>query len=233
MSSQTSKITRHNCTMASGGGSRDLVWPSMRSHADGVQECEYAGQGSVWSALDLWKSCVRQIEKGMALYRNAMEPCSTSVPIQEWVLVVRHAVLIAWDDCHGLCGYSGVMTSWFSSTSLADGFYWSQISLGLICLSFDGVRVSGGGSLRRWFQVVPISCRRCLNTDFLCVALASYSLMERSVSAMSSLRVIIDVQMRGLIKPHYWNCPILSQFREIYVIHVWLFRYGQEQRQWE
>ena len=44
---------------------------------------------------------------------------------------------------------------------------------------------------------------------------------------MSSLQVIADVQMRGLIKPHKWKCPILCQFHEVYVIHVWQFRYGQ------
>ena len=43
-------------------------------------------------------------------------------------------------------------------------------------------------------------------------ALASYSLMRWSVSAMSSLHMITDVQMRGLIKSHKWKCPILSQF---------------------
>ena len=32
---------------------------------DDIPASEYAGQGSVWwTALDLWKSCVRQIEKG-------------------------------------------------------------------------------------------------------------------------------------------------------------------------
>ena len=34
MSSQTSWITRHNCTMASGGGSRDFSWQSARSLVD-------------------------------------------------------------------------------------------------------------------------------------------------------------------------------------------------------
>ena len=40
-------------------------------------------------------------------------------------------------------------------------------------------------------------------------ALASYSLLKWSVSAMSSLQVIIDVQKRGLIWPHKWKCIIL------------------------
>ena len=50
---------------------------------------------------------------------------------------------------------------------------------------------------------------------------------------MSSLQVITDVQMRGLIKPHKWKYPILSQFHEGYVTHVWQFRYRQGCRQWE
>ena len=53
---------------------------------------------------------------------------------------------------------------------------------------------------------------------------ASYPLLEWSVSAISSLDVIADVQMRGLIYPHKCNCPILSQFHDGYVIYVWHFR---------
>ena len=47
MSSQTSWITRHNCTMVPGGGSRDLIWRSPSPMLDEVQDYEYAGQGSV------------------------------------------------------------------------------------------------------------------------------------------------------------------------------------------
>ena len=50
---------------------------------------------------------------------------------------------------------------------------------------------------------------------------------------MSSLQVITVIQMRGLTKPHKCQCPILSQFHEGYVIHVWQLRYGQERGQWE
>ena len=50
---------------------------------------------------------------------------------------------------------------------------------------------------------------------------------------MSSLQEITDVQMRGLIKPHKWKCPILCKFHEGYVIHVWQFRYCHKRRQWE
>ena len=50
---------------------------------DGIPDDEYAGQGSIWTAFDLRKSCVRQIEKGKALYRNLVEPCSTPLAIQD------------------------------------------------------------------------------------------------------------------------------------------------------
>ena len=62
-------------------------------------------------------------------------------------------------------------------------------------------------------------------------ALESYSLREWSFSVISSLQVIIDIQICGLIKPH--KCPILCQFPNSYVIYVWQFRYGQKRRQWE
>ena len=50
---------------------------------------------------------------------------------------------------------------------------------------------------------------------------------------MTRLQVITEVQMRGLIKPHTWKCPILGQFHGGYVIIVWQFWYGQERRQRE
>ena len=50
---------------------------------------------------------------------------------------------------------------------------------------------------------------------------------------MSSLQVITDILMGGLIKPHKWKCSILSQFHEGYVIHAWQVRYGQERKQWK
>ena len=65
------------------------------------------------------------------------------------------------------------------------------------------------------------------------VALASDFLLERRVSAMSSLQVVKGVYVRGWIKPHKWKCPILGQFHEGYVIPVCQFRYGQGQRQCE
>ena len=62
---------------------------------------------------------------------------------------------------------------------------------------------------------------------------AKYSLFKWSIPALSSLHVITDVQMYGLIKPHEWKCTILRQFHEGDVIHIWPFRYDQERRQWE
>ena len=50
---------------------------------DGVQDGECAGQGSVWTAYDLGKSCVRQTKKGKALYRHPMEPCSTPLSVED------------------------------------------------------------------------------------------------------------------------------------------------------
>ena len=41
------------------------------------------------------------------------------------------------------------------------------------------------------------------------------------------------VQMRGFIQYHKWKCPILRQFYEGYVIHVWQFRYCKGRRQWK
>ena len=63
---------------------------------------------------------------------------------------------------HDLCGYSCVMTCWFSATVLVDGFHWSHRCLRQICQVFDGV-VPRGSSLRWWFEVVLISFGRCLN----------------------------------------------------------------------
>ena len=84
MSPHTSWITRHNCTMVSRSGSRDLIWQSGPSPMlDRVHNSEYVGQGSVWTAFDPRKSCVRQIENEKALYREPMKPSSTPLPIQD------------------------------------------------------------------------------------------------------------------------------------------------------
>ena len=82
--------------------------------------------------------------------------------------------------------------------------------------------------LSRWFAAYPLTffCRRWWAPNKLFFAVWK-------VSTMSSQQVIRDVQMRGLIKPHKWKCPVLSQFHKSYMIHVCKFRYGQESRQWE
>ena len=45
--------------------------------------------------------------------------------------------------------------------------------------------------------------------------LVSYSLLEWSVSAMSSLGVIIDVRMRGLLNPTSENIPFWVTFMTV------------------
>ena len=79
----------------------------MRSLADAqwVPDSEYAGQGSVWTAFDLGKSCVRQIETGKALYRNPVEPCSTPLPIQDGALIRSSGTPRKSPEMimHGLC----------------------------------------------------------------------------------------------------------------------------------
>ena len=131
---------------------------------DGVPDGEYAGHSSVWNAFDLGKSCVRPIEKGKALYRNPMEPCSTLLPIQGGVSIRSSGTQCKSPEmiAHGLCGYSGVMTS---SCFCNSSYGWSPLNpyvLEAKMPTFGGV-VPGGSPLRGWFQVVPISCRRCLN----------------------------------------------------------------------
>ena len=51
------------------------------------EPASYAGQVSLWTACDLGKSCVGEIEKGKALYRHRVEPCSTPLPVQGRALI--------------------------------------------------------------------------------------------------------------------------------------------------
>ena len=55
VSSHASWIARRNCGTVCGGGSRDLMQRSMRSHrcSMGDRSGEYASQGSLWTALPL------------------------------------------------------------------------------------------------------------------------------------------------------------------------------------
>ena len=101
MSSQTSWRTiptRHNCTMVSGGGSRDLIWQSVTPLADRKQDGEYACQGNVWTAFDLgnlvWDRLRKKRRCTKTQWSLAARRCLFS-----WGLdtVVGHAVLIAWN----------------------------------------------------------------------------------------------------------------------------------------
>ena len=74
MPSQTSWITRHNCSSVC--GDRSLIWRSVRSRADirwgtGRWVC---WQGNIWTTFDLLKSFVGQIEKRNALFCWNLSP---------------------------------------------------------------------------------------------------------------------------------------------------------------
>ena len=176
--------------MVSGAGSCDITcnqWGHLLM-LDGVQDGEYAGQGSVWTAFDLGKSCVRQIEIGKALHRNPVEPCRAPQPIQDG-RAVGYVSYYAW-----LCGYLGVV----SATFLVDGLHWSHWYLRRICQSFEGM-VPGGSRLRWWFQVVPISCRRCLNYRiFVCGTLKR---LAPSVVLKPVCRTPIALSLSKMVRP--------------------------------
>ena len=53
---------------------------------DGVRDDEYAGQGSVWTAFDIGKSCLGQFEEEN-VHCNQVEPCSTPLPVQDGALI--------------------------------------------------------------------------------------------------------------------------------------------------
>ena len=102
MSFQTSWIIRHNCTPSY----VDVGHVTLSVHQWGPSSMLDEVQGSVWTAYDLRKSCVRQIEKGKALYRHPVETCRPPPPPPGMIT-------------HGLCGYSGTTTSWhFCKNSL-------------------------------------------------------------------------------------------------------------------
>ena len=140
------------------------------SMLDGVQDGEYADQGSLWTAFDLRKSCVRQIENEKALCRNPVKPCSTPLSIQVGAWIRSSGTQYNSPDmimC-GLCRYSGVMASRFSATVLV--------------VSTDPIDVSGeyANSLTAWFLEVAhyvdgsrwsqFLVRDVSTTELLCVA---------------------------------------------------------------
>ena len=152
-------IIRHNYTMLSGSGWRDLIWRAMRSLADvrwGTRRwVRWSGQcmDFIWSREVLcgadWET------KGLAARRYRFRICAQyrcrghSVNRLWWLRVVCVYIRALWRP--------GVY-----ATVLVDGLDWSHRCLRRICQSFDGV-VPGGSPLCGWFQLIPISCRRCLN----------------------------------------------------------------------
>ena len=163
MLSQTSWITRHNCTMACWGGSSDLIWQSVRFLA-GVEW----GAGRwvcllgycmdcIWSKY-LCKSCVRKegrctvTQSSLAAHRCLLRMGprygrrARSVNHLWWLRLVCTDIRALWRP--------GV-----STTVRVDSLHQSHRRKYQSC---DGV-VPGSSPLRVWFQVVLIIFRRCLD----------------------------------------------------------------------
>ena len=185
---------------------RWVMWSYQWSPSPMLEEVpdgEYVGQGIVWTAFDVGKSCVRQIEQGTALYHNLVEPCSTPLPIQDGTSLRSSGTQcnrLRW--LHIVCGDNRAL--WrpgVSVTVLLDALHWSHRRWRPIRQSSDGEvpEITHHVDGSRWSQslVGDVS-----TTDLLCVA---------HWNTMSSLHVITDVQMRGLTKPRKWKRPILGQ----------------------
>ena len=130
--------------------------------------------------------------------RHPVDHCSIPLPIQDGGLDtgIRHAV---WRPLCMVC--RNIRTLWrpgVSATVLVDSL-----------INPIGIWGEYANSVMAW-SAYPLSfpCPRWWG-------LGSYSLLEWSVSAMSSLQMITDVRVRGLIKPHKWKCPILCQFMKV------------------
>ena len=100
-SSQTSWITRHNCTMVSRGGSRDLILQSVRSLAD-ARPC--TGQWVPWSGqcMDcIWsKEVLFEADwdrKGCVPLPNRALQHAAAYSGRGLDMVVGHVVLTAWN----------------------------------------------------------------------------------------------------------------------------------------
>ena len=142
---------------------------------------------------------------------------------------VGHAVLIVWDDYVG--------SVWIFERYDALVFLWQllwMVSTDPICVWGENANPVAVWFLDLAHYVVGFRWSLCVahwhieQSGAMCSpqaglqhthcsfsvedgeALASYSLLELNVSAMSSLQVITDVQMRGLINIHKWKYPILS-----------------------
>ena len=146
--------------------------------------------------------------------------------LPQFLWVVSTDLIVVWRD------YTNPLTVWFLEVAhYVDDSKWSKSLVGVVSTTWLWCvahwNVWRHLQFQSRFAAYPLSflCRRRGGPG--------KSFFVGSVSAMSSLHVITDVQMRGWIKLWKWKCPILSQIHDGYVIHVWHLRYGQELRQWE
>ena len=92
--------------MVCGGGSRDLIWQSAdpSSMLDGAQDCEYAGQASVWTAFDLDKSCV--------WHDDGAQDCEYAGQASVWTAFDLDKSCVWHDDGAQDCEYDGQASVW-------------------------------------------------------------------------------------------------------------------------
>ena len=229
MSSQTSWIIRHNCTMVCGGGSLDLIWQSVKSlgcvrWGIGRWKC-WPGQcmDCIWSEevlceVDWKRKCVISSRSG-ALHHGAAYSGWGPTPYGRRARSVNRLIWLRM-----VC--VDIRTLWrpgASETVLVDSLHWSRRCrcLRQKCQSCDDV-IPGSSPLRggsNLWQAMsqPQNCCHIETSGAICTpqvglqhtqspfsvdeddALASYYLLEWSVSAISSLQMITNVQMHGLI----------------------------------
>ena len=179
---------RHNCTMV-------LEVP------DEVPDGEYAGQSSVWTAFELGNTCVRQIEDGTALDHSP------------WHCAARHC-LFKMGPRYGRRARSVnrlrllrmvCVNTWalwrfgVSAAVLVDGLRWSQRCLKRICQSFEGVTLEGSPLRGGWFQVVPISCRRCLNHRIVVCGTLKRLMPSAFLKLVCSIPIVLSLSK--MVKP--------------------------------
>ena len=174
MLSQTSWITRHNCIWFREvfEALYDNQWGSSPM-LDRVQDGEYAGQGSVWTAIDLRKSRVRQIGEEKAMHHHPMELAAHRCLFRvgprygRWagsVNRLRWLRKVCVNIRALLCPGFPQQFLWKVSTDPID--VWGECANSLTGWFLEVA------TLRGWFQVVPISYRRRLNHRIVvCVTL--------------------------------------------------------------
>ena len=181
--------------MVSGVGSRDLIWQCMRSLAHARWGTErwvrWLGQclECIWSRAVLCKA-EKEMRCTVTQWNLAAHHClfrmgprygrfSPSVNVNHlgWLRMVCVDIRASWRP--------GV-----SATVLVDGLHWSHRCLRRLCQSFDGV-VPGSSPLRGWFQVVPISCRRCLNHIILVCGILKRLALSAVVKLVCSILIVI------------------------------------------